>query len=67
MRKMYTHHYLYIYTCTPKIQIYIHIFKLPRHNTLLKTRTLLALPVAKAILAGVNTVLLVDSDRESFI
>lgn len=40
---------------------------LPHHNTLVKSKIPLVLLVAKAILAGVNTVLLVDSDRESFI
>ena len=64
--KMYTQYYLCMYTCTYKTHIYTYIFKLPHHNTLLKTRTPLALLVAKVILAGVNTVLLVDSDRASF-
>lgn len=64
---MYTPHCLYIQTCTYRIYIYIHISKLLHHNILLKTKTPLVLLVAKVILAGVNTVLLVDSDRESFI
>lgn len=66
-KKMYTPNCLYIQTCTYIFYIYIHISKLPHYNTLLKTKTPLVLLVSKVILAGVNTVLLVNSDRESFI
>lgn len=61
---MYTQHFLYIWTCTYRTHVYIHLSKLPHHNTLLKTTTPLVLLVAMVILAGVNTVLLVDSGRE---
>lgn len=67
MEKKCNSHSLYTYTCPYRIHIYIHISKLPHHNTLLKTKMPLLLLVAKVISAGVNTVLLVDSDRGSFI
>lgn len=52
---MCTKHYLCMHTCTYRIYIYLHISKLPHHNTLLKTfKTPLGLLVAKVTLTGVN-------------